>query len=58
MGGVIEKAATPMAGYLTGFQLNGAIMVLSGLIGLALLRPNTERARLAASAAIVQPKAA
>jgi len=58
MGGVIEKAATPMAGYLMGFQLNGAILILSGLIGLALLRPNTERARLAASATTVQAKAA
>ncbi len=58
MGGVIEKAATPMAGYLTGFQINGAIMLLSGFIGLALLRPNTERARLQAAAPVVRTKAA
>ena len=58
MGNVIEKAATPLAGYLHGFMINGAIMIASGLIGLALLRPNTERARLAASGTAVQAKAA
>lgn len=57
MGGVIEHAATPLEGYLSGFRLNGAIMILSGLVGLALLRPNTERARLAAGGA-AQPKIA
>ncbi len=58
MGGVIQKASSEMAGYLTGFQINGAILILSGLIGLALLRPNTEKARLQASAPVAQPKAA
>ncbi len=58
MGGVIQKASSEMAGYLLGFQINGAILILSGVIGLALLRPNTERARLASSAIEAQPKAA
>ena len=58
MGGVIQKASSEMAGYLTGFQINGAILILSGVIGLALLRPNTEKARLQASAPVAQPKAA
>jgi MFS family permease len=57
MGGVIEHATDPLAGYMSGFRLNGAIMLLSGLVGLALLRPNTERARLAATPA-AQPKIA
>jgi predicted MFS family arabinose efflux permease len=47
MGGVIQRAATPLAGYLQGYQLNGAILVASGLCGLLMLRPNSERARLA-----------
>ena len=47
----IEKAATPLAGYLHGFEINGAIMVASGVLGLLLLHPNAERARLAASGA-------
>jgi uncharacterized membrane protein len=36
------------------FTINAAIMVVSGVLGLLLLWPNTERARLTASA--VQPK--
>jgi MFS family permease len=55
MGSVIQQAAAPMDGYLTGFTINAAIMVCSGLLGLLLLWPNTERARLLAQQA-VQPK--
>jgi MFS family permease len=54
MGSVIKHAATPLAGYITGFTINAAIMVVSGVLGLLLLWPNTERARLAAAAQ--QPK--
>ena len=46
MGHVVEGAATPLDGYLMGFTINAAIMVVSGLLGLLLLWPNTERARL------------
>ena len=31
---------------MTGFTINAVIMVMSGLLGLLLLRPNTERERL------------
>ncbi|MBN8989970.1 MAG: MFS transporter [Rhizobiales bacterium] len=51
MGAVIKHAATPLDGYMTGFTINAAIMIASGLLGLLLLWPNTERARLAAQAA-------
>ena len=54
MGSVIKHAATPLDGYMTGFTINAVIMVASGLLGLLLLWPNTERARLLAQAA--QPK--
>jgi predicted MFS family arabinose efflux permease len=54
MGSVIKAAATPIDGYMTGFTINAAIMVASGVLGLLLLWPNGERARLAAHA--VQPK--
>jgi MFS family permease len=54
MGSMIKHAATPLDGYLTGFTINAAIMVVSGLLGLSLLWPNSERARLLAQAA--QPK--
>jgi len=54
MGSVIKHAATPLDGYLTGFTINAVIMVASGLLGLLLLWPNSERARLLAQAA--QPK--
>jgi len=55
MGTVIKHAATPLEGYMTGFTINAVIMVVSGLLGLLLLWPNTERARLLAEAA-AQPK--
>jgi MFS transporter, ACS family, D-galactonate transporter len=54
MGSVIKHAATPIEGYLTGFTINAVIMIASGLLGLLLLWPNSERARLLAQAA--QPK--
>ncbi len=51
MGSVIQRAAAPLDGYMTGFTINAVILVGSGLLGLALLWPNTERARLTAQAA-------
>jgi MFS family permease len=54
MGKVIQNAATPMEGYLTGFTINAVILIASGLLGLLLLWPNTERARLLREAP--QPK--
>jgi sugar phosphate permease len=54
MGRVIKYAATPLEGYMTGFSINAAILIASGVLGLLLLWPNTERARLTAAAA--QPK--
>ncbi len=50
MGEVIQHASTPIEGYMTGFVLNGAILIASGLLGLLLLWPDTERARLARAA--------
>jgi MFS transporter, ACS family, D-galactonate transporter len=46
MGNVIQNSADLHAGYMTGFTINACIMVGSGLLGLLLLWPNTERARL------------
>ena len=50
MGRVIKYAPTQLDGYMTGFTINAAIMIASGVLGLLLLWPNTERARLAAAA--------
>ena len=55
MGSVIQHAGTIFDGYMTGFTINAVIQVASGLLGLALLWPNTERARLMRQEA-VQPK--
>jgi MFS family permease len=56
MGSVIQSAAAAtLDGYMTGFTINACILVCSGLLGLLLLWPNTERARLMGDAA-VQPK--
>jgi MFS family permease len=55
MGRVIQHASTTLDGYMTGFTINAVIVVASGLLGLALLWPNTERARLMGAEA-PQPK--
>ncbi|MFH1342134.1 MAG: MFS transporter [Pseudomonadota bacterium] len=54
MGTVIKHAASPLEGYMTGFTINAVIMIVAGVLGLLLLWPNSERARLLAQAA--QPK--
>jgi MFS family permease len=54
MGKVIQNAGGLFEGYTTGYMINGTIMAASGLLGLLLLWPNTERARLMAQAP--QPK--
>ncbi|OAF15236.1 MFS transporter [Bradyrhizobium neotropicale] len=56
MGTVIQRAGSMLDGYMTGFTINAAVMVGSGLLGLLLLWPNTERARLTRGAA-PQPNA-
>ncbi|WP_159005779.1 MFS transporter [Bradyrhizobium sp. S69] len=54
MGSVIQRASGLLDGYMTGFTINAVVMIASGLLGLLLLWPNTERARLTAQPA--QPK--
>ena len=50
MGSVIESAATPLEGYLAGFQILAVILIAAGSLGLLLLWPNSERARMSALA--------
>ena len=54
MGRVIQSSANQLDGYLMGFTINAVILVSSGVLGLLLLWPNTERAKLMAQS--VQPK--
>jgi len=54
MGKVIQNAGGQLDGYQTGYSINAVILVVSGLLGLLLLWPNTERARLMAHA--IRPK--
>jgi MFS family permease len=54
MGSVIQRATGLLDGYMTGFTINAVVMITSGVLGLLLLWPNTERARLMAEPA--QPK--
>ncbi|QFI73299.1 MFS transporter [Bradyrhizobium betae] len=51
MGTVIQRAGNMIDGYMTGFTINAVVMVGSGVIGLLLLWPNTEKARLTRGAA-------
>lgn len=46
MGTVIQRAGSMLNGYMTGFTINAVVMIGSGLAGLLLLWPNTEKARL------------
>ena len=50
-GSILDRAATPLEGYLTGFKILAVILIASGVVGLLLLRPGIERARLAGMAA-------
>jgi MFS family permease len=50
MGKVIQNAGGLLDGYMMGFTINAVILIVSGLLGLLLLWPNTERARLLAQA--------
>ena len=54
MGSVIQRADGLLDGYMTGFTINAVVMIAAGVLGLLLLWPNTERARLTAQPA--QPK--
>ena len=49
MGSVIQRSGGVLEGYLTGFTINAVVLVVSGVTGLLLLWPNTERARLMGS---------
>jgi MFS family permease len=55
MGSVIQHSATVLDGYFMGYTINAVIMAVSGLLGLLLLWPNVERARLMEQAE-AQPK--
>ena len=54
MGKVIQNAGGLIDGYITGFSINAVILIASGLLGLLLLWPNTERTRLMGE--VPQPK--
>ena len=45
MGSVVQTATTPLAGFNTGFVICGVIMLVGGLIGMALIRPEREASR-------------
>ncbi|WP_249780784.1 MFS transporter [Bradyrhizobium sp. dw_78] len=46
MGSVILHAGGILQGYMTGFTINAVVLIVAGLLGLLLLQPDTERARL------------
>ena len=47
MGNVIDRASTPLEGYMSGYRILAVVLITAGIAGLALLWPNTERARFA-----------
>jgi MFS family permease len=56
MGSVIQGSANFLDGYMKGFTINACVMIASGVLGLLLLWPNTERARLLGEEREQQPK--
>jgi MFS transporter, ACS family, D-galactonate transporter len=47
MGSVVETAATPLEGFNSGFMVCGVIMLVGGVIGISLMRPEHEAIRWA-----------
>jgi MFS transporter, ACS family, D-galactonate transporter len=47
MGSVVETAVTPLDGFNTGFMICGVIMLVGGVIGMSLMRPERETIRWA-----------
>jgi MFS family permease len=47
MGSVVETAATPLDGFNTGFMICGIIMLVGGVLGMTLMRPERETMRWA-----------
>lgn len=54
MGTVIQRAGSMLNGYMSGFTINAVVMIGSGVVGLLLLWPNTEKARLTRGAPPLQ----
>jgi MFS family permease len=50
MGAMIQKAANRMAGYEQGYVILGCLLLVGGIIGLLFIRPEADRAWLAARA--------
>jgi MFS family permease len=50
MGNVIEGAATQIDGFMNGYRILAGVLITSGVAGLALLWPDSERARVARAA--------
>jgi hypothetical protein len=42
MGSVVEAAPTSLEGFNTGFMICGVIMLVGGIIGMSLMRPERE----------------
>jgi MFS transporter, ACS family, D-galactonate transporter len=46
MGSIIQHSITPLEGYLAIWKVSGAILMVAGVIGLLLLRPDADRLSL------------
>jgi MFS family permease len=46
MGRMVQGGASELEGYMSGFTINAVIMIVAGIAGLLLLRPDEEKARL------------
>ena len=53
MGAVIQNASSPLAGYEQSYVILGTLLLAGGIIGLLFIRPEADRARLAAHTVVL-----
>jgi MFS transporter, ACS family, D-galactonate transporter len=57
MGKIIDAESTPLKGFMTGFRVLSAVLIASAALGVLLLWPDTEKARLNRATAADQARA-
>jgi hypothetical protein len=57
MGSAVETASAPLDGFNTGYMICGAILLVGGMIGMALIDPERETKRWTKWQGVLVPSA-